>query len=77
MDMEYIKFKNDIQMFLSCDYQMKAIIYITKHKFETKHYIFLITHLQIQNNKGRPLQLTHCTYTDKPTFLQWLQQRNL
>ena len=26
--MEHIKFKNDTQMFLSCDYQMKANIYI-------------------------------------------------
>jgi hypothetical protein len=40
MAMEHIKFKNDAQMFLSCDYQMKAKIYIIKHTCATKHYFF-------------------------------------
>jgi len=40
MAMEHIKFKYDAQMFRSCDYQMKAKIYIIKHNFATKHCFF-------------------------------------
>ena len=38
--MEHIKFKSDTQSILSCDYQMKAKIYIIKHNCATKHYFF-------------------------------------